>query len=149
LAKERITSAVEDFQNVADEDVATKLGYCEKQLLTECVVRLALSAFGIWIRRNLITGEVEILGMPGQYSPEEAINTLPVYLMNRLNAIGMKRVNKTAVMDYLGDIADVDRFNSIVDMLKSTERDKLPRFPEFLQILDIPVESFSVKLTRR
>ena len=147
LAKERI-SAAEDFQNVADEDAALELGRCEGQILTEDVVRLALKVFGIRVRRNLITGKVEIAGAPGRYSPEEAVNTLPVYLMDKLRTIGVKGVNKTSVMDYLGNIADVDRFNPVVDMLESTVWDRQSRFPEFLRIMGIPAGSFSARLMR-
>lgn len=147
LAKERI-SAAEDFQNVIDEDAALELGRCEGQILTEDVVRLALKAFGIRVRRNLITGKVEITGAPGRYSPEEAVNTLPVYLMDKLRTIGVKGVNKTAITDYLGNIADVDRFNPVVDMLESTVWDRQSRFPEFLRIMGISAGSFSAKLMR-
>ncbi len=147
LAKERI-SAAEDFQNVIDEDAALEMGRCEGQILTEDVVRLALKAFGIRVRRNLITGKVEIAGAPGRYSPEEAVNTLPVYLMDKLRTIGVKGVNKTAITDYLGNIADVDRFNPVVDMLESTVWDRQSRFPKFLRIMGIPAGSFSAKLMR-
>lgn len=67
--------------------------------------------------------------------------------MDKLRTIGVKGVNKTAVMDYLGNIADVDRFNPVVDMLESTVWDRQRRFPEFLRILGIPADSFSAKLT--
>lgn len=148
LARERFASAVEDFQDVTNEDAAVELGRCEKQILTEGIVRLALKAFGIRVRRNLITGKVVITGAPEQYSPEEAVNTLPVFLMDRLRTIGVKGVNKTAITDYLGNIADVDRFNPVVDMLESTEWDRQGRFQEFLKILGIPAGSFHAKLVR-
>lgn len=149
LAREAFASAVEDFQSVADEDAAVELGRCEKQILTEGIARLALKAFGIQVRRNLITGKVVITGMPGQYSREEAVNTLPVFLMDKLRMVGVKGVSKTAIIDYLGNIADESRFNPVVDMLETTQWDCQPRFPELLRIIGIPPGSLYSALVRK
>lgn len=149
LAREAFVSAAEDFAPAADEDAALALGRCEKESLTLEAVQLALRAFGISVRRNLITGRVEITGMPEECSKEEAVNTLPFFLVDRLRALKVKNVNRTAVMDYLGYIADTCRFYPVLDMLRGTVWDGTERFPELLQLLGLRPETFHAVLLRK
>lgn len=149
LAREAFASAVEDFSGVADEDAAIELGRCEREPLSAAVVKTALRAFGIRVRRNLITGKVVITGMPETFSREEAVNTLPIYLVDKLRAVGVKGVNKTAVSDYLANIADEDRFNPVTALLHSTTWDGRERFPELLRIMGLRPGSLHAVLVRK
>lgn len=149
LAREAFTAAVDDFGEVSDQDAALELGRCEKEPLTVDIVRLALRAFGIHIRRNQITGKAEIDGMPAQYSREEAVNTLPVFLLDKLRAVGVKGVNKTAVTDYLANLADEGRFNPVLDMLHGTAWDGVSRLPVLLRLLRLEEGSLHAALVRK
>ncbi len=149
LAREAFASAVDDFGSIANEDAALELGRCERETLSAEIVKIALRTFGIRVRRNLITGKVQITGMPEQYSREEAVNTLPIFLIDKLRAVGVKAVNKTAVSDYLANIADEDRFNPVLDMLHGTAWDGLERLPELLRIMGLRPGSLHAVLVRK
>lgn len=149
LAQEAFAAAVDDFGEVSDQDAALGLGRCEKEPLTVEIVRLALRAFGIRIRRNQITGKAEIDGMPAQYSREEAVNTLPVFLLDKLRAVGVKGVNKAAVTDYLANLADEGRFNPVLDMLHGTAWDGVTRLPVLLRLLGLGEGSLHAALVRK
>ena len=147
-AQERV-SAVEDFQEIVDKENALALARCEGSVLSEDVMQLALNAFGIQIRRNLITGKAEITGMPAAYSKEEAVNTLPTVLADRLRAIGIKGVNRTSITDCLTNISDKNRYNPVLDMLDGTVWDGESRFSDLLRILEISTVSLYAVLVRK
>lgn len=148
MAQERV-SAVEDFQEIVDQENALKLAQCEGGVLSEDIMELALKAFGVQIRRNLITGRADITGMPATYSTEEAVNTLPTMLADRLRVIGIKGVNRTSIVDCLTNLADKYRYNPVLDMLHTTAWDRVSRFPKLLDILRTDTGSFYALLLRK
>lgn len=148
MAQERV-SAVEDFQEIVDQENALKLAQHEGEVLSEDIMELALKAFGVQIRRNLITGRADITGMPATYSTEEAVNTLPTMLADRLRVIGIKGVNRTSIVDCLTNLADKYRYNPVLDMLHTTAWDRVRRFPKLLDILRIDPSSFYALLFRK
>lgn len=148
MAQERV-SAVEDFQEIVDQENALKLAQHEGEVLSEDIMELALKAFGVQIRRNLITGRADITGMPATYSTEEAVNTLPTMLADRLRVIGIKGVNRTSIVDCLTNRADKYRYNPVLDMLHTTAWDRVRRFPKLLDILRIDPGSFYALLFRK
>lgn len=87
--------------------------------------------------------------MPEQYSREESVNTLPIYLLDKLRAVGVRGVSKTAVSDYLANIADEDRFNPVLDMLHSTVWDGQERLPGLLRIMGLRPGSLHAVLVRK
>lgn len=146
LAKERLASAKTDFQ---DEAAALELARCAKGPFDLDVLRTALQAMGAQVRRNLITGKVEITGMPPKYSPEEAVNTLPVLLWDMLKPLQIKGGNITAIQKGLAVLADEERFNPVLDMLRVTDWDGENRLPVLLAILNIDSGSFYALLLRK
>ena len=149
-AREAFAAATADFKDVeTDEEAAMELGRCEGKTLSTSIVRLALKAFGIQAKRNLITGAVEITGMPTAYSKEGAANTLPTFLMDNLRSIGVKGASRTAVMDHLANIFDENRYNPVLDMLGRTVWDGHSRFPELLRIISVSSSSLEATLVRK
>jgi len=148
LAQEAFASAAGDL-TPTDGESALKLGECAGQQLSADVVRLALRAFGIRVGNNLVTGKVEISGLPPMYSQENAANTLPVFLLDRLRAIGVKGVNKTAIADYLANICDENRQNPITDLLKAVTWDGCSRFSMLGHILGLSPDSLESILVRK
>ncbi|MBE7004704.1 MAG: virulence-associated E family protein [Ruminococcaceae bacterium] len=148
LAREAFDRAFTDTP-AQDEDAALALGGCAGEALSLPIMRTVLRAMGITLRRNLITFRAEIEGLPGQYSKEEAVNTLPVLVMDRLRAIGVKGVTKAAVRDYLVVIADENRYNPVLDMMHMTRWDGTQRFRELMEIVNIDPESFHALLFRK
>lgn len=149
LAQERASSVIEDFKDAVNETNLIELGHCAKQMLSIEIVRLALKTFGIEVRQNLITGKIIITGMPEKYSREESVNTLPIFLMDILRKVGVKGVTKTAITDYLANIADESRFNPVVDMLHSATWDGKDRFPELLRIMGVSSDSLHAVLIKK
>lgn len=150
LAREAFTAATADFQGgPVAEDAALELGRYEGKALSTGIVRLALKAFGIQAKRNLITGAIEITGMPAAYSKEGAVNTLPTFLMDSLRAIGVKGTSRTAIMDHLANIFDENRYNPVLEMLGRTVWDGVSRFPELLRIISLSPNSLEATLVRK
>lgn len=108
MAQERV-SAVEDFQEIVDQENALKLArYAGEQFSLE-VLRIALKTLGVQIRRNLITGKAEITGMPAAYSKEDAVNNLPTVLWDLLKGIGVKGGAFDTIQKGLAALADEGR----------------------------------------
>lgn len=146
LAREAFGAAFTD--GPADEAAALELGHYSGNPLSLDVLHAALKAMGIHVRRNLITGAAEVSGMPPQYSQENALNTLPVVLVDKLRAVGVKGVNRTIVMDYLANIVDENRYNPVLEILGGTVWDGVSRFPELLRILGIEQEALGPVLVK-
>lgn len=146
LAKEALASAKTDFQ---DETAALELAHHAKKPFDLDILRIALRAMGTHVRRNLITGKVEITDMPPKYSPEEAVNTLPVLLWDMMKPLQIKGGNITAIQKGLGVLADENRFNPVLDMLQTTDWDGMNRLPVLLDILNIEGGSFYALLVRK
>lgn len=133
----------------ADEDAAVALGRCEGCPISKGVVDLALKALGISARMNEVTKRAEISGMPPEYSTENAINTLPVLLVDKLRAIGVKGVSRAVVADYLSNVFDTSRFNPVLDFLDGAAWDGADRLPELLHIIGVAPGSLGSTLVRK
>lgn len=110
-------------------------------------VRSELRMRGIDIRRNEISGLLQIQGMPTPYSVENAANTLPVLLADEIKKSGRPVTRKT-VEDALMVIADENRFNPVMDMLTDTTYDGKDRITEYYEILGIQNDTWSCNLHR-
>lgn len=134
---------------VENEEAFVELSKYDGKTLTIDILKLALAAFGVTIRNNLITGRAEISGMPSEFSSENAINTLPVFLMDRLKKIGIKSVSKNAVDDYLSAICDSYRYNPVVDMFNGISWDNHTRYPELYRVLGVDATGFDATLIKK
>ena len=148
LAREAFTTA---FLGEApqDEAAALALGRYAGEPFSLEALRAGLKAMGVQVRRNLITGKAEITGMPPQYSEENAVNTLPVLLVDKLRAVGVKGVSKTTVTDYMAAVVDENRFNPVLDMLQGTVWSGTERFTGLAKILGIASDGFQALLLRK
>ena len=61
------------------------------------MLRTALKAIGAQVRRNLITGKLEVSNMPAAYSEEGAANILPTVLWDLMKPCHIKGASITAV----------------------------------------------------
>ncbi len=100
-------------------------------------VTQALGELGITLRYNQLLKEVEVQGLPGCYSSENAVNILPVYLIDYLNECGYRGVTPQAVNGCLSCIADRNRYNPILEYVQGGAWDGQDRFPEIYRILGI------------
>lgn len=105
-------------------------------LVTSNDVRKALQKLNIHVRLNLITGQVEINGMPEKYSKSNAANTLPTILQDYFSVRGI-HCSRQIIDDSLVLIEDENRFNPIEEMLQSMEYDETDRIVQLAQILGI------------
>ncbi|MEG2843532.1 MAG: hypothetical protein RR900_08590, partial [Ruthenibacterium sp.] len=80
-------------------------------------LRAALSAYHLLVRFNLISGEIEIEGLPAAYSGQNTTEILPTFLFDALKAAGVRGVTKQILCDYIFAIADENRYNPVADLL--------------------------------
>lgn len=133
----------------ADDAALLELGRHAGEFLSVDVLQAALKALGVTVRLNQITNKVNITGMPATYSTENAVNTLPILLMDLLNTAKIKGVTKARISDYLYSIADAARYNPVLDMLHEVNWDGVPRFKKLLEIIHIDENSFQALLFRK
>ncbi|MEG0897839.1 MAG: VapE family protein, partial [Ruthenibacterium sp.] len=100
-------------------------------------LRAALSAYHLLVRFNLISGEIEIEGLPAAYSGQNTTEILPTFLFDALKAAGVRGVTKQILCDYIFAIADENRYNPVADLLKNITWDGVDRFPTLFEILGI------------
>ena len=105
-------------------------------LITSDDVRAALRKMKITVRLNVITGQVEIDGMPEKYSKSNAPNTLPTLLTDYFSRRGI-HVTRQLIDDSLVLIEDENRFNPVEEMLKTTTWDGKDRIAHLACILSI------------
>lgn len=146
--------ATESFQaaqdtETKDDEAAVQLHTFAGQPLSLAVVRAALRAYGIVCRTNEVTGRLEVLGLPSEYSAGNAPNLLPTWLLDKLKQAGIKQVNRGAVSDYLAVLADADRVNPVQEMLTGTPWDDVERIPALLDILGVDPGSLYAVLVRK
>lgn len=108
----------------------------------------ALGELGITLRYNQLLKEAEVQGLPFAYSKENAINTLPQYLMDYLRASGYEGVNPKTVDGCLACIADQNRYNPIQEYLLSGAWDGVDRFPEIYRILGVENERYQTYIRK-
>ena len=108
----------------------------KKIAVTSEIVKQILAHMNITVRLNVISGIVEIEGMPQQYSKENAANVLPVLLKDYITKHNMT-CSKQTLDDCLVLVEDENRFNPIADMLKATTHDGMDRLAEIPKILGI------------
>ena len=126
-----------DYMN-PDEFAAADFGgkAVKKQPVTSETVKRILKEMNITVRLNVISGKVEIEGMPPQYSKANAANILPVLLTDYITRHNMCCSRQT-LDDCLVLIEDESRFNPVLDMLKSTKHDGADRLAELTDILGV------------
>lgn len=112
------------------------LGAAGSGIVTSDDIRKALQKMNIHVRLNVITGQVEIEGMPDKYSRTNAPNTLPTLLQDYFSYRGI-HCSRQVIDDSLVLIEDENRFNPVEDMLKATVHDGKDRITKLSQILGI------------
>ena len=108
----------------------------DMRMVTSDDVRDVLKKMGITVRLNVITGQVEITGMPNQYSKFNAPNTLPTLINDYFSKRGI-RITRQLIDDSLVLIEDENRFNPVAEMLQSTKWDGVDRIGMLCSILGI------------
>ena len=108
----------------------------DEGMVTSDDIRRALKTMGITVRLDVISSQVEITGMPEQYSYTNAANTLPTLIYDYFSKRGI-RVTKQVIEDSLILIEDENRFNPVEEMVTSTTWDGEDRISALISILGI------------
>jgi hypothetical protein len=130
------TSGTDNSSGVPIVDTNGMISKRKKKIITSDDVRSALKALGITVRLNVITGYVDITGMPEQYSQSNAPNTLPMLLTDYFSKRNI-RVSRQIIDDSLVLIEDENRFNPVFDMLTEANWDGTDRIAALADILHI------------
>lgn len=138
---------LEEFAKGLQAEASPKNGQAIEKPPTELpkeatlnIVRDTMRELGYSIRWNVITGCVEVHGLPKLFSIGNAVNTLPVLLRDTLKQRGC-RCSALDMNDYLSVLADENRFNPVADMLTGTIHDGKDRIVELHDILGIKMGS--------
>lgn len=144
IQKERGEAILADFGGLEQpgeapegETLVEFLGKLKGAFLTTRVVRNLLKALGVNIRLNEITGKVDVIGYPENWSKENAENNLPTMLLDLLKPAEVKGASKNTVCDCLEVIADENRYNPVADMLGTITWDGIDRLPDVYAMLGI------------
>ena len=109
----------------------------KSHLNTEALERFMLEN-GLSVRLNVITHEIEMIGLPPDYNPETKRQDFPVYLHDNLKAD--YRCDLQTVVNLLSLIAGKNRYNPVLDLIDSVEWDRHDYFGDLIEILGIPME---------
>lgn len=116
----------------------------KKKVLTSADIEKILTELGITVRLNVISGAVDIQGLPPEFSATNAPNVLPVYLTDYIKRHHMK-CPKQDLDDCLVLIEDKYRFNPFEEMLTGNPWDNTDRVSELAKILDIDPDGTEFK----
>lgn len=111
----------------------------KKKVLTSADIERILAELGVTVRLNVISGAVDIQGLPSEFSTTNAPNVLPVYLTDYIKRHHMK-CSKQDLDDCLVLIEDKNRFNPFEEMLTANPWDGTDRLAELPEILDIDTD---------
>lgn len=101
----------------------------------------------ITIKENLITNTFEIRGAPEQYSEANILNTFPIWVRDTLSLHGIKSQMET-IQGLITNVADISRYNPIIDMLKENKWDGKSRFNEIYEILGITEDIYKTYIKK-
>ena len=116
----------------------------KKKVLTSDDIERILAELGVTVRLNVISGAVDIQGLPPKFSTTNAPNVLPVYLNDYIKRHHMK-CSKQDIDDFLVLIEDKNRFNPFEEMLTANPWDGTDRLTELPEILDIDPNGIEFK----
>ena len=116
----------------------------KKKVLTSADIERILAELGVTVRLNVISGAVDIQGLPSEFSTTNAPNVLPVYLTDYIKRHHMK-CSKQDLDDCLVLIEDKNRFNPFEEMLTANPWDRTDRIAELPEILDIDPDGIEFK----
>lgn len=138
----------QEYGGVTDAAKMELVSLNGKQLNAETLSQL-LQCLNISIRYNQISHDIDITGLPREYSEEQANNILPVYLYDRAKAIGLKGLSREAIPQYLAVIADKCRYNPVTEQLDAIAWDGTDRFGEICDVLGISRSGLYASFVRK
>lgn len=109
------------------------------QVISKELLENILTSLNIKVGYNEITKDIDVEGLPKEYSKENSETILPIFLKELLNKYKIKG-NKKDIEDLLILIFDSHRYNPIIDMFKNNEWDKKDRFNTLFEIMNITDE---------
>lgn len=99
--------------------------------------RLFLKAFGITIRLNDMSRNIEVSGLQQKYNQEDACNILETLIADSASKLSYKRLNGNIVHDVLSLIANENHYHPVIELLNSEKWDGKDRLNEIYNILGI------------
>jgi len=138
-------AGLEAIMGLAEKTAERKQKRSLPENLDMATMEQFLTENGIKVRQNVISHEIEISGIGGEYNPETIGSELHIILFDRLKKDF--RCDKNLVADLLGVIAGKHRFNPVIDMLESITWDKKDRLNDLCGIIGIdPMDKLSKSL---
>lgn len=136
----------------AENSVCSEYG-SDVKYLTRPVLEAYFSKYSIKIRTNIITHDMEI-DSPVKFT-EYSKAALPQVIVQeiiddfKVNYPDYKGVNIQNVSSVISNIALLNTYNPLLEMINSTKWDGIGRFPELCKMLTIENDSLSMILLRK
>ncbi len=140
--KQDISDVIEMYGNDKTLDILDKLATKDDlfefsgQRLSKELLEQILNKLGIKIGYNEITKEMDITGLPKEYSKENSESILPIFLREELKKYNIK-YSKNEIEDLLILIFDTNRYNPLVEMFQNNSWDGYNRFDTLFEIMGI------------
>lgn len=110
--------------------------------------RLFLRCFGLEVRLNEMNRRTKIVGLPPQYSGENAHNLLVTLIGDFMSTISYKRAVSSIIYDTLEVIASENHYHPVLKLLNDEPWDGVNRLPDIYNILSI-TDDFSKTLVMK
>ena len=133
-------------KDIRQEERAARMrdsSYCSGvDSLSIATVEAALEARQIVVRLNLLTREMDVSGLPGCLSEQNAAAVLPTYLSDYLRECGVSGVTTRGVEEILALIADKNRYNPVEKYLRTGHWDGVDRLRDVFGILGVSLQRY-------
>ena len=144
--KELLDRAVADEKYIVTEDTPTetepkKISRSKRrQIITYELFAEFLEEQGYSIRYNQITHNFEFFGFDERESKEHLAETVPIILLDQLKLM-YTHVTKQVIMDYITRYATRNKYNPILEAIKSVKWDGKDRVGQIYDIFKIPTDT--------
>lgn len=137
------------LENLKQKNYETKIFPIENvDQLNEKTFEELLDYLGIKIKYNVITKRILITGMPKKYATSDLYTILPIYLKNILKNKGIKINDTKKVEEFIMLEISKNNFNPILELLNNNNWDKIDRFEELCNILNLSKELDKILLIK-
>lgn len=111
-------------------------------------LRNALEQLRISVCYNQLTKKVEIFGLPECFSENNALNALPVFLLDFFSGKGVKGFSTQNIGQYIDCVADINRYNPVSEYLLKGVWDRKDRISRICSILGIEKQIYKTYVTK-
>lgn len=104
--------------------------------------RLFLNAFGLSVKLNDMSNNIEVSGLPSKYNTEDSFELLKILIADTASKLSYKRTQGSVIHDTLYIIANENHYHPVIRLLDSVSWDRKDRLTELYRIMGIKDEFY-------